>query len=156
MKTKEKIKNIYLISIISVGFLGLVIGSTFALFNNITNIENPITFNSNLNKENFLSETIEVAIPVGKNKKVDLVITNDSEEGLYYATWYMSSSNELSIQTNSSNNSYGPVGLMPANSSFILTIQLTNNSEQPITVTLGVSSSVHTIILPSGAKEISS
>lgn len=156
MKTKEKIKNIYLISIISVGFLGLVIGSTFALFNNITNIENPITFNSNLNKENFLSETIEVAIPVGKNKKVDLVITNDSEEGLYYATWYMSSSNELSIQTNSSNNNYGPVGLMPANSSFILTIQLTNNSEQPITVTLGVSSSVDTIILPSGAKEISS
>ena len=156
MKTKEKIKNIYLISIISVGFLGLVIGSTFALFNNITNIENPITFNSNLNKENFLSETIEVAIPVGKNKKVDLVITNDSEEGLYYATWYMSSSNGLSIQTNSSNNNYGPVGLMPANSSFILTIQLTNNSEQPITVTLGVSSSVDTIILPSGAKEISS
>ena len=156
MKTKEKIKNIYLISIISVGFLGLVIGSTFALFNNITNIENPITFNSNLNKENFLSETIEVAIPVGKNKKVDLVITNDSEEGLYYATWYMSSSNELSIQTNSSNNNYGPVGLMPANSSFILTTQLTNNSEQPITVTLGVSSSVDTIILPSGAKEISS
>ena len=156
MKTKEKIKNIYLISIISVGFLGLVIGSTFALFNNITNIENPITFNSNLNKENFLSETIEVAIPVGKNKKVDLVITNDSEEGLYYATWYMSSSNELSIQTNSSNNNYGPVGLMPANSSFILTIQLTNNSEQPITVTLGVSSSIDTIILPSGAKEISS
>lgn len=156
MKTKEKIKNIYLISIISVVFLGLVIGSTFALFNNITNIENPITFNSNLNKENFLSETIEVAIPVGKNKKVDLVITNDSEEGLYYATWYMSSSNELSIQTNSSNNNYGPVGLMPANSSFILTIQLTNNSEQPITVTLGVSSSVDTIILPSGAKEISS
>lgn len=156
MKTKEKIKNIYLISIISVVFLGLVIGSTFALFNNITNIENPITFNSNLNKENFLSETIEVAIPVGKNKKVDLVITNDSEEGLYYATWYMSSSNELSIQTNSSNNNYGPVGLMPANSSFILTTQLTNNSEQPITVTLGVSSSVDTIILPSGAKEISS
>lgn len=150
MKTKVQLKNLYLIAVIAIGLIGLGVGSTFAMFNASTSIDNPIAFNSNLSSINLLAETIEVTVPAGEDKNVDIVVSNTSIDSLNYTAWYSPTSNDLVVGSTSSNNSYGPVGTLPISGNFTLTVQLRNNGNSPITVTVGVSSSGDTIVLPSG------
>lgn len=151
METKVQLKNLYLIAVIAIGLIGLGVGSTFAMFNASTSIDDPITFASNLNSTSNLAETIEVVVPAGEDKNVDIVISNTNSESLNYSVWYSPSSNDLVVGSTSSNNSYGPVGTLPTATNFTLTVQLRNNGDTPITVTIGVSSSGSNVILPSGA-----
>ena len=48
MKTKISMKTIYLILVITIGLVGLGIGSTLAVFTASAEISNPISFSSNL------------------------------------------------------------------------------------------------------------
>ena len=155
MKTRVEFKNLYLIAIITIGLIGLGVGSTLAMFDISASIDNPIAFNSNLVTNNLLAETVEVAVPSGEDKEVELEISNSFQEALHYTAWYMSSSNDLEVGSLSSNNSYGTVGLIPSDGSFTLTVQLRNNGNTPITVTIGVSSSASDIVLPSSVARIS-
>lgn len=153
-QTKIGLKNLYLMTIITIGLIGLGVGSTFAMFTASTNIDNPIALASNLSSTNILAETVEVIIPAGEDREVDLAISNTSQDALHYTAWYMPSSNDLEVGSVSSNNSYGPVGLIPSAGSFTLTVQLRNNGDSPITVTLGVSSSTSDIVLASGMTQV--
>ena len=156
MKTKVQLKNLYLIAVIAIGLIGLGVGSTFAMFNASTSIDNPIAFNSNLSSINLLAETIEVTVPAGEDKYVDIVISNTSAGSLNYSTWYSTSSNILKVGSTSSNNSYGPVGTLPTSANFTLTVQLRNKGDTPITVTIGVSSSDSQVVIPEGTAVIPS
>ncbi len=156
MKTKVQLKNLYLIAVIAIGLIGLGVGSTFAMFNASTSIDNPIAFNSNLSSTNTLAETIEVTVPAGEDKYVDIVISNTSSDSLNYTAWYSPTSNDLVVGSTSSNNSYGPVGILPTATNFTLTVGLRNKGDTPITVTIGVSSSASNIILPNGVTQIPS
>ena len=121
-QTKIGLKNLYLMTIITIGLIGLGVGSTFAMFTASTNIDNPIALASNLSSTNILAETVEVIIPAGEDREVDLAISNTSQDALHYTAWYMPSSNDLEVGSVSSNNSYGPVGLIPSAGSFTLTV----------------------------------
>lgn len=156
MKTKVQLKNLYLIAVIAIGLIGLGVGSTFAMFNASTSIDNPIAFNSNLSSINLLAETIEVTVPAGEDKNVDIVISNTSSDSLNYTAWYSTSSNILKVGSTSSNNSYGPVGTLPTSANFTLTVQLRNKGDTPITVTIGVSSSDSQVVIPEGTTVIPS
>ena len=147
METKIRLKNLYLIAIITIGLIGLGLGSTFAMFTAEATINNPIAFNSNLTSTNVLAETIEVIVPAEADKNVDIVISNTNANPLNYNVWYTPTSNDLEVGSESSNNSYGPVGILPSAGNFTLTVQLRNNGNSPITVTVGVSSSSSDIVL---------
>ena len=156
MKTKVQLKNLYLIAVIAIGLIGLGVGSTFAMFNASTSIDNPIAFNSNLSSINLLAETIEVTVPAGEDKYVDIVISNTSSDSLNYTAWYSPISNDLVVGSTSSNNSYGPVGILPTATNFTLTVGLRNKGDTPITVTIGVSSSDSQVVIPEGTTVIPS
>jgi len=154
METKIQLKNLYLIAVIAIGLIGLGVGSTFAMFTAQASIDNPIVLSSNLSTTNTLAETIEVTVPAGEDKYVDLVISNTSAESLNYSAWYITSSNNIVVGSTSSNNSYGPVGTLPTATNFTLTVGLRNSGSSSATVTLGVSPSNSNVILPSGATEV--
>ena len=156
METKVQLKNLYLIAVIAIGLIGLGVGSTFAMFTASTSIDNPIAFSSNLSSTNNLAETIEVVVPAGEDKNVDIVISNTSSDSLNYTAWYSPTSNDLVVGSTSSNNSYGTVGLIPSDGSFTLTVQLRNKGDTPITVTIGVSSSDSQVVIPEGTAVIPS
>ncbi len=156
MEIKIRLKDLYLIAVITIGLIGLGVGSSFAMFTASATIDNPIAFNSNLSSTNLLSETVEVVVPAGDDKSVDLVISNVNANSLNYSTWYSPSSNDLEVGSESSSNSYGPSGTLPSAGNFTLTVQLRNNGSSPITVTIGVSSSTTNIVLPSGVTEVPS
>ncbi len=156
MKTKVQLKNLYLIAVIAIGLIGLGVGSTFAMFNASTSIDNPIAFNSNLSSINLLAETIEVTVPAGEDKNVDIVVSNTSIDSLNYTAWYSPTSNDLVVGSTSSNNSYGPVGTLSTSANFTLTVQLRNKGDTPITVTIGVSSSDSQVVISEGTTVIPS
>ncbi len=156
METRVQLKNLYLIAVIAIGLIGLGIGSTFAMFTASANIDNPIAFSSNLSSTNNLAETIEVVVPAGEDKNVDIVISNTSSGNLNYTAWYSSTSNDLFVGSISSNEAYGSVGIIPTATNFTLTVQLRNSGDTPITVTIGVSSSASDIVLASGMTQVPS
>ena len=103
METKIRLKNLYLIAIITIGLIGLGLGSTFAMFTAEATINNPIAFNSNLTSTNVLAETIEVIVPAEADKNVDIVISNTNANPLNYNVWYTPTSNDLEVGSESSN-----------------------------------------------------
>lgn len=158
MTTKISMKNIYLLLIITVLLVGLGIGSSFAMFNAETSIENPISFRSNLTSDSTVIETKEVIVPYKSDKTIDVVISNTLESDLNYDAWYMvDKDNEDNILLGSISEveGYTSSGLIPGNTSFILNITLRNTSEEDIVVTIGVSStSSSKLVIPTSAKDI--
>ena len=59
---KISIKTFYLIAVISIGLIGLAVGSTYAMFTTSAEINNPITISSNLTSNNDVMETFEVEV----------------------------------------------------------------------------------------------
>ena len=59
---KISIKTFYLIAVISIGLIGLAVGSTYAMFTTSAEINNPITISSNLISNDDVMETFEVEV----------------------------------------------------------------------------------------------
>ena len=59
---KISIKTFYLIAVISIGLIGLAVGSTYAMFTTSAEINNPITISSNLTSNDDTMETFEVEV----------------------------------------------------------------------------------------------
>ena len=150
MKKKLSLKNIYLLSVIGIGLIGLALGSTYAMF--ITNIEidNPISLNTNLSSENDIIETVEVTVPSGDHIEVPLTINNQSGSTLKYSTFYVSSSSNIEVGTKLSNSDSSiPTGTISSNTTKKVYVQIKNNTSSSLTITLGVSSSINNIVLSS-------
>ena len=150
MKKKLSLKNIYLLSVIGIGLIGLALGSTYAMF--ITNIEidNPISLNTNLSSENDIIETVEVTVPSGDHIEVPLTINNQSSSTLNYSTFYVSSSSNIEVGTKLSNSDSSiPTGTISSNTTKKVYVQIKNNTSSSLTITLGVSSSINNIVLSS-------
>ena len=150
MKKKLSLKNIYLLSVIGIGLIGLALGSTYAMF--ITNIEidNPISLNTNLSSKNDIIETVEVTVPSGDHIEVPLTINNQSGSTLKYSTFYVSSSSNIEVGTKLSNSDSSiPTGTISSNTTKKVYVQIKNNTSSSLTITLGVSSSINNIVLSS-------
>ena len=97
---KIKIKTLYLIGIISIGLIGLGIGSTYAMFTTTAEINDPISMNTTLNYDSDTMEMIDIEMEGDSNKEIPLTITNNSNSTLNYLVWYMSDSSNIEVGTN--------------------------------------------------------
>ena len=153
MKTKISMKTIYLILVISIGLIGLGVGSTYAVFTASAEISNPISFSSNLSYKADIFDTADITIGPNSSKNVNFAIFNEEEriEGVNYATWYIynGDSSDLafsidilfpdSLTVSGELNSEGGVIYMT----------VTNNTSNTITINMGVATSKNEIVLPS-------
>ena len=147
MTKKIPVKNLYLIAIISIGLIGLAVGSTYAMFTATAEINNPISLSSNLTYTSDIVETMDVTVAAGETEYVTLDITNSTDSTLNYAIWYIDDSGDCDFGTEFSVSSYSTSGSIASSGSFSVDVYIRNNSTSNVTVTLGISSSVGNIVL---------
>ena len=148
MKEKISVKTLYLLGIITIGLIGLGLGSTYAMFTASTEIDNPISISTNLNSEDDIIETIEVTIDSNRTKEIPITINNSSTSTLNYAVWYTPRNASIKVGTNLSNSdSSSPTGTITSNTTKKVYVQLKNTTSSTITITLGVSSNTTNVII---------
>lgn len=161
METKISMKTIYLLLVISIGLIGLGVGSTFAVFTASAEISNPISFSSNLSYTDNAFEIVEVVIPANSSKNVNFIIYNNSDigEDINYATWYIydGTASDITFLTGTGSNvndtSSSPSGVIDASSEGInIFLNVVNNTSSDITLTMGVVTNTDDIVLPNYMK----
>ena len=156
---KIEIKNIYLILVISIGLIGLGIGSTYAMFTASDKIDNPISLSSNLSSEEDIFESFDITLNSKENKSIKFNITNSNNlNNLKYASWYIYEGNDsdLTFYTSiSSTSDIEPNGILSTTGG-VINIKIVNNTTSKINLVIGVSTSKDNIILPNYMKLISS
>ena len=156
---KIEIKNIYLIMVISIGLIGLGIGSTYAMFTASDKIDNPISLSSNLSSEEDIFESFDITLNSKENKSIKFNITNSNNlNNLKYASWYIYEGNDsdLTFYTSiSSTSDIEPNGILSTTGG-VINIKIVNNTTNKINLVIGVSTSKDNIILPDYMKLISS
>ena len=147
---KIKLKTLYLIGIITIGLIGLGIGSTYAMFTTSIEIDNPISISTTLTSESDVIETFDVEVAAGGNKEIPLTINNTSNSKLNYSVWYITSASDIEMGTKLSNSDSSPSSsTIASGETKKVYVQIKNNSTNSIKVTLGVSSSTSNIVLSS-------
>ena len=147
---KIKLKTLYLIGIITIGLIGLGIGSTYAMFTTSIEIDNPISLSTTLTSESDVIETFDVEVAAGGNKEISLTINNTSNSKLNYSVWYITSASDIEMGTKLSNSDSSPSSsTIASGETKKVYVQIKNNSTNSIKVTLGVSSSTSNIVLSS-------
>lgn len=159
METKISIKTIYLLLVISIGLIGLGVGSTFAVFTASAEINDPITFSSNLTYDSDVFESFDVAVAPGVTRNVNFAIWPEDiiDDMISYAVWYIYEGDEsdltLGVDTTAEAYATVPSGSLDSGSSGInVFTTITNNTSNTIKLTLGVATSRSNIILPSYMK----
>lgn len=155
MKTKISMKTIYLILVITIGLVGLGIGSTLAVFTASAEISNPISFSSNLSYNGDIFDTVEVTIGPNATRTTNVSIYNDEQiNGVKYAVWYIyeGNSNDISFVRNQDCN-IDPSGT-DIGQGGTLGMDIKNNTSNTITITIGLTTSKDDIVLPSYMKVI--
>lgn len=163
METKISMKTIYLLLVISIGLIGLAVGSTFAVFTASAEIDNPISFTSNLSYTDNIFQTIDVTIPANSSEDVNFMIYNDSNigENVNYTIWYNYDGNDSDITftegtgSTTGETSSSPTGTISTDSEELgVFLTITNNTSTDITLTMGVATNTEDIVLPSYMKQV--
>ena len=145
---KISIKTFYLIAVISIGLIGLAVGSTYAMFTTSAEINNPITISSNLTSNNDVMETFEVEIEPYKTVTQTININSGTVSNVNYAVWYLNNISNVDIGILSTNTRTTGV-IKDAGSGTGCNIVLRNNSTEKKTITIGVATSKSSISLAS-------
>ena len=145
---KISIKTFYLIAVISIGLIGLAVGSTYAMFTTSAEINNPITISSNLTSNNDVMETFEVEIEPYKTVTQTININSGTVSNVNYAVWYLNNISNVDIGILSTNTRTTGV-IKEAGSGTGCNIVLRNNSAEKKTITIGVATSKSSISLAS-------
>ena len=145
---KISIKTFYLIAVISIGLIGLAVGSTYAMFTTSAEINNPITISSNLTSNNDVMETFEVEIEPYKTVTQTININSGTVSKVNYAVWYLNNISNVDIGILSTNTRTTGV-IKDAGSGTGCNIVLRNNSAEKKTITIGVATSKSSISLAS-------
>jgi len=140
---KIPVRTLYLLLVIGIGLVGLGIGSTYAVFTTSSEIDSPITLNSNLHYSNDIMEIIEVIVPAGQTVSSTLNINNTSNSALNYTVWYLDEGEDIEAGTSSG----VPTGTISSGNSSSVTIDVRNNGTSGVTVTIGISSSKDSVNL---------
>ena len=159
METKISMKTIYLILVITIGLVGLGIGSTLAVFTASAEISNPISFSSNLSYDGDVFDTAEVTIGPNSSRDVNFAIYNTAMlPNINYVIWYIyeGNSSDLYFTTNVGSSPSGVVSYREGDpqQGEELYFNVTNNTSNTITVTMGVATSQSDIVLPSYMKPV--
>ena len=142
------VKTFYLIAVISIGLIGLAVGSTYAMFTTSAEINNPITISSNLISNNDVMETFEVEIEPYKTVTQTININSGTVSNVNYAVWYLNNISNVDIGILSTNTRTTGV-IKDAGSGTGCNIVLRNNSAEKKTITIGVATSKSSISLAS-------
>ena len=145
---KISVKTFYLIAVISIGLIGLAVGSTYAMFTTSAEINNPITISSNLTSNNDVMETFEVEIEPYKTVTQTININSGTVSNVNYAVWYLNNISNVDIGILSTNTRTTGV-IKDAGSGTGCNIVLRNNSAEKKTITIGVATSKNNIVLAS-------
>lgn len=150
---KISIKTIYLILVISIGLVGLGVGSTFAMFTASSKIDNPISFTAGIFGESDVMETVEVTVPAGETKATNLHVTNSTNSNLNYVMWYIDEG--LDIELGSKRTDSGTYQTtIGAGEEHQYEVSIRNNSNSDVTVVIGVSSGTGSVTLSSDMKMV--
>ena len=147
MKEKISVKTLYLLGIITIGLIGLGLGSTYAMFTASAEIDNPISINANLNSEEDIIETIELELEPNDIRVAVINLNNTSNTTLNYASFYITESNDIKVGvTHNFTDTAVPTGSIENGTTKKVYIQIKNNGSSTTNVTLGVLSNSGTII----------
>lgn len=159
METKIPMKTIYLILVITIGLVGLGIGSTLAVFTASAEISNPISFSSNLSYDGEVFDTDEVTIGPNLSRDVNFAIFNTAMlPNINYVIWYIyeGNSSDLNFTTDDGSSPSGVVSYREGDpqQGEELYFNVINNTSNTITITMGVATSQSDIVLPSYMKPV--
>ena len=150
---KISVKTIYLILVISIGLVGLGVGSTFAMFTASSKIDNPISFTAGIFGESDVIETVEVTVPAGETKATNLHVTNSTNSNLNYVMWYIDEG--LDIELGSKRTDSGTYQTtIDVGEEHQYEVSIRNNSNSDVTVVIGVSSGTGSVTLSSDMKMV--
>ena len=145
---KVSIKTFYLLGVVSIGLIGLAIGSTYAMFTASAEISNPITISSNLTSNDDVMETFEVEIEPYKTLNQRIIINSGAVSNVNYGIWYINNITDVDMGIlSTSTKTTGTI--KNANTSVTSNIVLRNNSSEKKTVTVGIASSKNSVVLAS-------
>mgnify|MGYP004563438739 CR=1 FL=1 len=147
MKEKISVKTLYLLGIITIGLIGLGVGSTYAMFTVSAEIDNPISINANLNSEDDIIETIDIEIEPNDIRVAVINLNNISNTTLNYASFYITESSDIEVGvTHNFTDTAVPTGSISNGTTKKVYIQIKNNGSSTTNVTLGILSNSGTII----------
>ena len=128
MKEKISVKTLYLLGIITIGLIGLGLGSTYAMFTASAEIDNPISLNANLNSEDDIIETIELELEPNDIRVAVINLNNTSNTTLNYASFYITKSNDIEVGvTHNFTDTAVPTGSIENGTTKKVYIQIKNN-----------------------------
>lgn len=150
---KISIKTIYLILVISIGLVGLGVGSTFAMFTASSKIDNPISFTAGIFGESDVMETVEITVSAGETKATNIYVTNSTNSNLNYVMWYIDEG--LDIELGSKRTDSGTYQTtIGAGEEHKYEVSIRNNSSSSVTVVVGVSSGTGSVTLNNDMKMV--
>ena len=150
---KISVKTIYLILVISIGLVGLGVGSTFAMFTASSKIDNPISFTAGIFGESDVMETVEITVSAGETKATNIYVTNSTNSNLNYVMWYIDEG--LDIELCSKRTDSGTYQTtIDAGEEHKYEVSIRNNSSSSVTVVVGVSSGTGSVTLNSDMKMV--
>ena len=85
---KISVKTFYLIAVISIGLIGLAVGSTYAMFTTSAEINNPITISSNLISNDDVMETFEVEVKSKEFITKTIIVNSGNNTNINYGIRY--------------------------------------------------------------------
>ena len=85
---KISVKTFYLIAVISIGLIGLAVGSTYAMFTTSAEINNPITISSNLISTDDVMETFEVEVKSKEFITKTIIVNSGNNTNINYGMRY--------------------------------------------------------------------
>ena len=85
---KISVKTFYLIAVISIGLIGLAVGSTYAMFTTSAEINNPITISSNLISNDEVMETFEVEVKSKEFITKTIIVNSGNNTNINYGMRY--------------------------------------------------------------------
>ena len=85
---KISVKTFYLIAVISIGLIGLAVGSTYAMFTTSAEINNPITISSNLISNDDVMETFEVEVKSKEFITKNIIVNSGNNTNINYGMRY--------------------------------------------------------------------
>ena len=149
MERRISFKNLYLIGVISLGLIGLGVGSTFAMFTTSAEISDPISLTSGLNYQDDIVDLVDMTISSNKVETATLNIKNNTDKTLNYTSWYKTNNNNLQIGTVVSND-YSVTGTIEPNQSAQIIVSIRNRGTGVAKVTVGISASESDIVVSNG------
>lgn len=144
MKQRINFKTIYLIATITVGLLGLAIGSTYAIFTTSAEINNPISLSTTLISDDDVFDVIDIVIEPYDTITKTIKIVNSSNSTVNFAIWYLNNFSDNSVD-------FGingvPSGTLNVSSNESRIVNIRNKTSNQITITIEVASSKKSITL---------